>query len=437
MLLNLTARSFSLLLAGVLMSAGAYAVTPSAGCNALVPPATPGQAQTENFTPPGARNGSYALYLPGTYKVDHPTALVIGLHGWTGNGPGALSGSGTALTAERFEFITAWPSGINWPRAGQGWAFPGCNSSPPAGTSDAFGRRAVCNNGNAYDCAPGGLCPTAFSAAQCTDSGELWSEGTGECSEEQVSCDMGSGGNCNWCGCDDDETFLRAVVADVAAKACVDMDRIYLTGNSQGGMMASWMYAKAPDLFAAYAPQSGTNPRDFWNNPDSPDAEASVLFVHGTRDTTVPHDGTPASDGYNYTAVWDEVERMSEYAFGSCNGWQSQSIPASVAPPRKTRLDCQQMDCQKANGDEREFEYCTFAGGHVWPKNGNGEGGQWGNRLIWEFFVQHCNEPGNGCFAEYIPPSQGSGLPVGSDCTIDRECASNRCRGKRNSKVCK
>jgi hypothetical protein len=284
---------------------------------------------------------------------------------------------------------------------------------------------------------------------------------------------MGSGDNCNWCGCDDDVAFLHSVVADVTAMACVDMDRIYLTGNSQGGMMTSWMYARAHDLFAAYAPQSGTNPRDFWNNPDDPNAEASVLFVHGTRDNTVPHDGDPASDGYNYTAVWDEVQRMSEYAFISCNGWESRPIPSVVSAPKRTKLKCEQMSCNKENGDEREFEYCTFAGGHVWPKNGNGEGGQWGNRLIWDFFVQHCNEPGNGCSQAYIPPSEaggsceitenpevscddgqdndcdtfidaadsdcdtGGGLPAGASCTSNSECASNRCKGRRNAKICK
>jgi len=409
MSLNNTVRLRLLLACSAVISSVVFAQTHSPGCFPPTAPPIAGQIQTENISPSDARPGRYELYLPSSYEVDHPTALVIGLHGWTGTGSGALSGSGTALTAERFGFITAWPDGVNWPQAGQGWAFPGCNSSPLSGEVDLFGRKAVCERGNTYDCAPDGLCPTEFSEAQCTDSGQLFSGAENECTPEQTACDMGGGDNCNWCGCDDDEAFLRAVVADVAAKACVDLVRIYLTGNSQGGMMTSWMYAKASDLFAAFAPQSGTNPRDFWNNPDSSDANASVLFLHGTRDSTVPHDGSPASDGYHYTAVDEEVSRMSEYAFGetSCGVWQTQDIPASVNSPRKNKLNCQQLSCTK-DGDQREFEYCTFAGGHVWPRSGGqGESALWGNRLIWEFFVQHCNEAGNGCSQDYVPPSGG------------------------------
>jgi poly(3-hydroxybutyrate) depolymerase len=362
---------------------------------------------------------------------------VIGLHGWTGTGSGALRGSGSDKSADRFGYITAWPDGINWPNAGRGWAFPGCNASPPANVEeDVFGRRPVCDRGNEYSCTGSPNCLFGIANLLCVDSGLEFPQnlsdseacvfdadnGSGVNLVQSTTCNMNGGENCNWCGCSDDEAFIREVVADIAANACVDLDRVYLTGNSQGGMMTSWMYSKAGDLFAAFAPQSGTNPRDFYANPELPDTNASVMFVHGTNDTTVPHDGNPASDGYNYEAVWDEVLRISEHAFGDgacANDWQngqnwlSWSFPSSVNAPSNANLDCRQPACaRKPVEDKREFLYCTFNGGHVWPKSaGRKESSLWGNRLMWEFFVSHshCTKDSTDCGADYVPPGGDDG----------------------------
>jgi poly(3-hydroxybutyrate) depolymerase len=151
-------------------------------------------------------------------------------------------------------------------------------------------------------------------------------------------------------------------------------------------------------------------PRDFYANPLTTDTDASVLFVHGTSDNVVPHDSQPARDGYNYMAVWDEVTHMSDYAFGACGDWQDWPVPSGVNAPSNAQLDCQQRQCSVPAGDARELVSCTFNGGHVWPKApGRKEATLWGNRLIWEFFVSHCNEAGNGCSDSYTPPDGGGG----------------------------
>jgi poly(3-hydroxybutyrate) depolymerase len=415
------------------MSSTAVALNPSEGCEELTAPVSAGQLSSMTiYNKELLGNRTYALYLPAAYVPQHPTALVIGLHGWTGTGSGALRGSGSDKSADRFGYITAWPDGINWPDAGRGWAFPGCNASPPAHVEeDLFGRRPVCDRGNEYSCTGSPSCPSSIANLLCLESGQEFrgyssdpnsdlcvfdaDTGSGVNFVESTKCNMNDGGNCNWCGCSDDELFIREVVADIAAKACVDLDRVYLTGNSQGGMMTSWMYSKAGDVFAAFAPQSGTNPRDFYANPRSPDSNASVMFVHGTNDSTVPHDGNPASDGYRYEAVWDEVLRMSGYALGGCptnwQSWPEWPIPDSVNASNNVNLECRQPECAgRQSDDAREFVYCTFNGGHIWPKSaGRKESSLWGNRLMWEFFVSHCNEDNNECSTAYVPPGGDDG----------------------------
>ena len=396
--------------------AAALGVSPSTGCG-LEPPVAVGQPSSVALSSGAARDGSYALYLPEQYDRDHPTALVVGLHGWTSSGSSDLRGSGSDKSADAFGYIAAWPDGVAYPQAGRGWAFPGCNASPPVGTVDQFSRRAVCDNGNEYSC-DATTCPSDVALTLCDESGFQFSNAPsasclfedGGITVNQTTCDMTSGTSCNWCGCVDDEAFVRAVVEHIAATACIDLNRVYLTGMSQGGMMTSWLYGRAGDLFAAFAPMSGTNPRDFYGNPSTTDTDASVLFVHGTSDNVVPHDGRTAGDGYNYMSVQDEVTRMSDYAFGSCSDWQAWPVPPGVSAPGKAQLDCQQRSCAVPAGDAREFVSCTFNGGHVWPKApGRKADSLWGNRLIWEFFVSHCNEAGNGCSEAYTPPNGGDG----------------------------
>jgi poly(3-hydroxybutyrate) depolymerase len=335
---------------------------------------------------------SYLLYVPKGYSPGEAIPLIIAFHGWTDSPSGMKRGSGLTKTADAYGFAVAFPEGINYPEAKRGWAFPGCNASPPVGKSDEFGRQAVCEIGNRYDCDTT-TCPSTIAQDQCTESALNSDWGGGPepepaCSYEQTICEMGFNDNCNWCGCLDDEAFTRAVITDVASRVCIDLTRIYATGMSAGGMMTSWLIGQMDDVFAAYAPMSGTNPRDFYNLPPA-DADISVMWIHGTRDSTVPHDGSRASDGYLYEGAEAEVKRLGNRL--GCNEspltpyeWARESVQA----PSSSDLDCQQ--CQFPSGDERQVAYCLWDGGHSYPKGpGSRESAFWGNRLMVEFFLGH------------------------------------------------
>ena len=56
----------------------------------------------------------------------------------------------------------------------------------------------------------------------------------------------------------DDVGFLREIVRLVAEEACVDEDRVYSTGMSNGGYMSHRLACEAPDLIAAIAPVVGS-----------------------------------------------------------------------------------------------------------------------------------------------------------------------------------
>ena len=83
------------------------------------------------------------------------------------------------------------------------------------------------------------------------------------------------------------------MVEHIGRRVCIDRSRQYMAGMSQGGMFTSYMLTQASDLFAGFAPVSGTNPRDFFED-GSRLSDLSIVWVHGRKDTTVPYNGAMA-----------------------------------------------------------------------------------------------------------------------------------------------
>ena len=87
----------------------------------------------------------------------------------------------------------------------------------------------------------------------------------------------------------DDVAFVSEVVRSLEAEGAVDADRVYVTGMSNGAMLA-YRLACSTDLFAAVAPVAGTILVDCGNATPT-----SVLHIHGAADKNVPYGGGPGS----------------------------------------------------------------------------------------------------------------------------------------------
>ncbi len=80
-----------------------------------------------------------------------------------------------------------------------------------------------------------------------------------------------------------DVAFLRGVLARVTSTLCVDLNRVYVTGYSNGAIMASVLACVDAGQVAAIAPVSGVaNPPRC--NPSRP---VPVVAFHGTADPLV------------------------------------------------------------------------------------------------------------------------------------------------------
>lgn len=212
----------------------------------------------------------------------------------------------------------------------------------------------------------------------------VYPNGTGPLSSNRLL--TWNGGTC--CGYSqekniDDVGFVRAIITDLQTLVNVDMDRIYATGMSNGGILSHRLACEAADLIAAVAPVAGT--LNF--SPCHPSHPVSIIEFHGTADQHIPYEGGLGPESLvdvNFASVKDSVDFW--IASDECN--PQPQIDSFDDIQHETWADC-------ASSTEVEL-YTIIGGGHSWP------GGQVGraradqptqtlsaSRLIWEFFVAH------------------------------------------------
>lgn len=92
----------------------------------------------------------------------------------------------------------------------------------------------------------------------------------------------------------DDIGFVNALVSHLQETLCVDPQRIYATGFSNGGGFTSVLACDLSARIAAFAPVAG----DYYPLPGGchPPRPVSVMEIHGTADTTNPYNGSTQLD---------------------------------------------------------------------------------------------------------------------------------------------
>lgn len=85
----------------------------------------------------------------------------------------------------------------------------------------------------------------------------------------------------------DDEAFLKAVIADAGARFGLRRQGVYLTGMSNGAILAETFAARNPGLVRAVAGVAGTMD----TGSTRVRGRVPALIIHGTADTMVPYGG--------------------------------------------------------------------------------------------------------------------------------------------------
>jgi polyhydroxybutyrate depolymerase len=98
-----------------------------------------------------------------------------------------------------------------------------------------------------------------------------------------------------------DVAFARAMVEWLKANTCVDENKVFSMGFSNGGFMTHRLACEAADVFAGFAPHSGLMGGSY-SGGCTPSREVPILSFHGTADGVVPYFGNG-----NYLSFWDTM----------------------------------------------------------------------------------------------------------------------------------
>ena len=180
----------------------------------------------------------------------------------------------------------------------------------------------------------------------------------------------------------DDVEFIRRLIDTIRHDYQIDLRRIYITGVSNGGMMAYRLACDMSDVIAAIAPVSGT----YHDETCAPLEPVSVVAFHGTDDNYVLYRGGP-SPRSRTGRVDPPVSRTVSFwvRHNRCRVDATRNMSENVISER----------CGSGRHEAAVALYTIKGGGHAWP------GGRWGWRfgvvpsdlpstdIIWEFFEAH------------------------------------------------
>ncbi|USI72702.1 alpha/beta hydrolase family esterase [Sphingomonas morindae] len=241
-----------------------------------------------------------------------PSPLVLLLHGSHGRGASTFDGSKLGSVADRHGFIVAAPDGGIALRDGYAWNVP--------------------------------YVPTA----------------TGQMPSEKDRNDV---------------AFLIKLIDVLVSKGLVDPGRVYVTGISGGGRMASWLGCVEAERFAAIAPvvglRAGAPSPGNAGRPDprtcNPKRPVPIIAFAGDADTTNPINGGGAP-------YWQYSMKQSEIRWAQLDGCQR--------PIRRRWIskDVYEEGFDHCLGEAKVIARITRGGTHKWLAD---------NEAMWNFFSKY------------------------------------------------
>jgi polyhydroxybutyrate depolymerase len=170
----------------------------------------------------------------------------------------------------------------------------------------------------------------------------------------------------------DDVLFVSELLTTLETFLCIDQQRLYATGFSNGGAMTNLLACKLSNNFAAFAPVAGAHTPV--KGGCSPQRPVPILAIHGTADPIVPYTGDP-SQTYPPVTTWlEDWARLNHCQPDPQIFYRHQNV-----------LGEQWVGCQ---GTGALVHYRIDQGGHEWPRE-NSQGGINATQVIWDFFQNH------------------------------------------------
>ncbi len=181
----------------------------------------------------------------------------------------------------------------------------------------------------------------------------------------------------------DDIGFLDELIDVLKTDYDINLNRVYVTGMSNGGFMTYFLACNLTNRFAAVADVTGSN-TTAGQALCSPSKKIPVLHVHGTADPIVPYNG-----GFGIVSVDDLMNYWRDH-----NGCDL--IPDTVPVPDIVLNDfctAEIITWHNCDSSTRVILYRVIGGEHTWPGAsipiGITNQDFSASSVIWNFFNQY------------------------------------------------
>lgn len=159
----------------------------------------------------------------------------------------------------------------------------------------------------------------------------------------------------------DDVAFAVAAIDALVARHAVDPRRVYLTGMSNGAMMAYRVALERPERVAAIAPVAGAMALD----PALVRVPVPVLHVHGTDDRHAPFEG-----GVGSASIEGGVRRSvpdTLAAWARAHGAATEPVVTRLPDLADDGLRVERHAYHAADDPAAVVLILVVGGGHAWP----------------------------------------------------------------------
>ncbi|MET1039052.1 MAG: PHB depolymerase family esterase [Aeromicrobium sp.] len=179
-----------------------------------------------------------------------------------------------------------------------------------------------------------------------------------------------------------DLAFVHRLARHVQRTGCIDADKMFAAGFSNGSALTLALACDGSTAFAAYAAVAGP-----YYEPECDEAPpASIIYFHGTADTTVPFSGAETVIG-RLPPVNDTMSK-----------WATRGRCPSAGATTTADDDVHHFAWRDCTGGTDVDIYAVVGGVHGWPGGGPMSPGRTSRTkdspvdataLLWKFFQEH------------------------------------------------
>lgn len=154
----------------------------------------------------------------------------------------------------------------------------------------------------------------------------------------------------------DDFAFVAALVAELGERLCLDPDRVYAAGHSNGSAFTGFLVCREAPRLAAVAMVSAFVPRTCPVEAPIP----AVMAVHGSADPLVPYGG--GSVGGGPVGIPPALDTLEAYGRAyDCPAPRAEDQPVAGFVERRRYAGCAH--------ESEVLLYTVVGGGHEWPND--------------------------------------------------------------------